>query len=99
LSSPFVSMITVSWNKKGKIIELIESLLRQKYERKEIIVVDNASTDGTVDVLKQKYPLLKIIPLDENFGLHKGFNVGVKCAKGEIIIGMDQDCVLMDCSI
>lgn len=70
--------------------------MKQKYERKEIIVVDNASIDGTVDVLKQKYPLVKILPLDKNYGLHKGFNVGVKRANGEIIIGIDQDCVLMD---
>lgn len=93
---PFISLITLSWNKKEDIIELVKTLLNQKYEMKEIIVVDNASTYGTVDILKQKYPFLRIIQLDKNYGLHKGFNVGVKCAKGEIIIGVDQDCVLMD---
>ena len=53
-------------------------------------------TDGTVDFLRQKYPSLKIIQSVKNYGLHKGFNVGVRCSKGEIVIGVDQDCVLMD---
>jgi hypothetical protein len=96
LNLPFVSLITVSWNKKEDTIELIRSLLKQKYGNKEIVVVDNASTDGTVEILREEFPLITIIPLDKNYGLHKGFNVGVKCAKGEIIIGVDQDCVLMD---
>lgn len=91
-----VSFIIVSWNKKQEIMELVESLIKQKYERKEIIVVDNASTDGTVNILRQKYPLLKIIQLDKNYGLHKSFNMGVKYAEGGIIIGVDQDCILMD---
>lgn len=96
LDLPFVSLITVSWNKKGDTIELIKSLLKQKYGKKEIVVVDNASTDGTVEILREEFPLITIIPLDKNYGLHKGFNAGVKYTKGEIIIGVDQDCVLMD---
>lgn len=99
MSLPLVSIITVSWNKREEITELIGSLIKQKYERKEIIVVDNASTDGTVDLLKQKYPSVRIILLDKNYGLHKGFNVGVKHTKGKIIIGIDQDTVLMDESV
>jgi len=99
LGSPLASVVVVSWNKKLEMMELIESLIKQKYQRKEIIVVDNASTDGTVDILRQKFPLIKIMPLDKNYGLHKGFNIGVKSAKGEIIIGIDQDCVLMDESV
>lgn len=99
LNTPFISLITVSWNKKEDTIELIKSLLKQKYRKKEIVVVDNASTDGTVDILREKFPPITIIPLDRNYGLHKGFNAGVKCAKGEIIIGIDQDCVLMDSTV
>lgn len=93
---PFISLITLSWNKKEDIIELVKTLLNQKYEMKEIIVVDNASTDGTVEFLRENYPSLRIIPLKKNYGLHDGFNFGVVNAKGTIIIGIDQDCVLED---
>jgi hypothetical protein len=93
---PLVSIITVSWNRKRDVSELVESLLRQTYKEKEIIVVDSASTDGTVDFLKTKYPSIRVIPLERNYGLHKGFNVGVAEAKGKIIVGIDHDCVLDD---
>jgi len=96
LSLPLVSVITVSWNKKKEVLELIGSLIKQKYERKEIIVVDNASTDGTVNFLKAKYPTLRVIALEKNYGLNRGFNIGVANAKGEIIIGTDHDCILED---
>jgi len=91
-----VSIITVSWNRKKDVSELVKSLLKQTYREKEIIIVDNASTDGTVSFLKTKYPSLKIIPLDKNYGLHRGFNIGVENAKGKIIIGIDHDCILVD---
>jgi GT2 family glycosyltransferase len=93
---PLVSIVVVSWNKKRETEELIESLVKQKYDQKEIIVVDNASSDGTVKLLRQKYQSIRIIELNKNYGLHKGFNIGVKCSRGEIIVGIDQDCILFD---
>jgi GT2 family glycosyltransferase len=93
---PLVSIITVSWNRKEDVSELVESLLKQTYKKKEIIVVDNASTDGTVEFLRKNYPNIRIIALKRNCGLHGGFNIGVAIAKGDIIVGVDHDCVLED---
>lgn len=93
---PLVSIITVSWNRKEDVSELVESLVKQTYKKKEIIVVDNASTDGTVEFLHKNYPNIRIITLKKNCGLHGGFNIGVAIAKGDIIVGVDHDCVLED---
>jgi GT2 family glycosyltransferase len=93
---PLVSVITVSWNRKKDVSELVESLLKQTYERKEIIVVDNASVDGTVEFLHTNFPNIRVIALKRNYGLHRGFNIGVAKAKGDIIVGVDHDCVLED---
>jgi hypothetical protein len=93
---PLVSVITVSWNRKKDVSELVESLLEQTYERKEIIVVDNASADGTVEFLHTNFPNIRVIALKRNYGLHGGFNIGAAKAKGDIIIGVDHDCVLDD---
>jgi|WetSurMetagenome_2_1015567.scaffolds.fasta_scaffold293736_1 GT2 family glycosyltransferase len=90
-----VSIVVVSWNNKKDLQELLDSLAKQNYPKLEIIVVDNASTDGTLETLK-KYPDLKVLALQKNCGLHAGFNYGVSKAKGDVIIGTDQDCIIKD---
>jgi GT2 family glycosyltransferase len=88
---PLVSIVVVSWNRKQDLDALIDSLQKQKYPSKEIVVVDNASTDGSPSFLKTKYPNIKMVALKKNVGLHRGFNIGVAQAEGQIIIGSDDD--------
>jgi GT2 family glycosyltransferase len=91
----YVSIVVVGWNNKKDLQELLDSLVAQTYPELEIVVVDNASTDGTLAALK-KYPNLKIVALKKNYGLHAGFNYGASKAKGDIILGTDQDCIIKD---
>jgi len=91
-----ISVVVVSWNRKTDLVDLLDSLIKQTYPKLEIIVVDNASTDGTLQTLKKRYSNLKIVALKKNYGLHAGFNYGVSKASGDIIIGTDQDCIIKD---
>lgn len=84
-----VSTTTVTRNRKQDLAELRKSLLKQKYKKKEMIVVDNASTDSTTELLN-RYAPVKVIRLDKNYGLHKGFNLGVEKTKGKIITGINR---------
>jgi GT2 family glycosyltransferase len=90
-----VSIVAVSWNNKKDMQELLDSLVGQTYCDLEIIVVDNASTDGTLQAVK-KYPNVKVVALKKNYGLHAAFNYGVTKASGTIIVGTDQDCIIKD---
>jgi len=88
-----VSIITVSFNRKNDLLDLLDRLKDQKYTNFEIIVVDNASTDGTVEEVRKNSPLVKIIPLQENLGLYAGLNIGIEKARGDLIVIIDHDCV------
>ncbi|MCX6779458.1 MAG: glycosyltransferase family 2 protein [Candidatus Magasanikbacteria bacterium] len=87
-----LSVITVTWNSKEKIGGQIESVQKGTvgFDWEEIIV-DNASTDGTADFIKQKYPQIKLIANDQNLGFAGGNNQGFKQAQGDWILFLNPD--------
>ncbi len=84
---PKISAILVAYNEERDIAKTIESLLAQSHKDFEIIVVNNASTDRTVEVAG-KYPV-KIISVEKNRGPGGGRNFGARHAIGEIIAFLD----------
>lgn len=92
--SPLVSVIVLNWNGKHFLEKCLKTLLSQDYENYEILLVDNGSTDGSVEFVKKifgKNPMLKIIPLDKNYGFSKGNNIGINKAKGKYVIVLNND--------
>jgi GT2 family glycosyltransferase len=94
LANPLVSIVIVTWNRKADVLETIRSVHEQSYRNIEVVVVDNASTDGTVEALKQMHPEVKVIPLEQNLGASAGRNPGISAAQGEIIFLLDSDASL-----
>jgi glycosyltransferase involved in cell wall biosynthesis len=93
-----VSVICLSFNQKNYVEEALQSILNQTYENIEIIVVDDASTDGTADVIQHfvfRHPAIQFIRLTENTGNCKAFNKGLKVARGEFIIDLAADDILL----
>ena len=91
---PRVSIIVLNWNGKKYIRDCLESLLSINYNNYEVIVVDNASTDGSTDIIREyskKYSKIKLIENKTNLGFSKGNNIGIKASKGEIIILLNND--------
>ncbi len=82
-----LSAIVVAYNEEKDISKTIESLLAQAYKDFEVIVVNNASTDGTVEVAS-KYSV-KIVSVEKNHGPGGGRNFGAKHATGDIIVFLD----------
>lgn len=70
-------IIIVNWNGKHLLKECLDSVLAQVYENLDVYLVDNGSTDGSVDFVKENYPKIKLVQLKENTGFAKGNNVGI----------------------
>jgi len=86
LSPPLVSIVAVCHNHNLFIKDCINSLVKQSYQNKEIIVYDNGSTDGSTELLKdlQRYYRFDLV-IQENFGLPKTLNKAVAKAKGKYV--------------
>lgn len=67
--------------------------LEEQTLRHEVIVVDNASTDGTSDFLRDRWPHIRVISFKENRGFGKAANAGVEAASGEIVVLLNNDIV------
>ena len=85
-----VSVIIPVYNRAGTIESAVDSVLSQTYRPLEIIVVDDGSTDGTVDVLARYGEKIRLIRQD-NQGPSGARNTGIKAATGEIISFLDSD--------
>ena len=81
-SSTKVSIIVVNWNGEKFLQECLKALLSQTLKPLEIILVDNASTDGSLSLLRQ-FPALRIIALDYNAGFAKANNLAIAAASPE----------------
>lgn len=86
-----VSVIIPTWNGRHHFEVCLGSLRDQTFSDFEVIVVDNSSTDGTQPFLREFYPEVVLIELDENRGFTGACNVGYAVAKGEIIVLLNND--------
>lgn len=89
--NPLVSLIVVNWNGRPWLEDCLATLRDQTYSPLEIIIVDNGSTDGSCDFLKQQYSHIKLIELPENTGFAGGNIKGLEIAQGEYIALLNND--------
>jgi GT2 family glycosyltransferase len=75
-----VSIVIVTWNNERDIQTCLKSILDQTYQNYKVIVVDNASTDNTVNIIENYFPSVKLIKLPRNLYLTGGNNTGIKYA-------------------
>ena len=80
---PKVTIIILNWNGKEDTIECLESLKHITYPNYEILLVDNGSTDGSVECFRERYPGMEIIENEDNLGFAEGNNVGIRKAMNE----------------
>jgi len=73
-----IGIVLLNWNGWRDTVKCLESLEKLTYKETQIIVVDNASTDGSVAEIRKKYPLLEIVESAENVGFGAGNNIGIK---------------------
>lgn len=92
-----ISVIIVNWNTKALLLDCVESLYQTTRKSSlEIIVVDNASADGSVVALRERFPKVQIIVNEDNLGFAKANNIGIKKAKGLYVCLVNSDVKALD---
>lgn len=90
-----VSIVILSYNTEDLLEQCLKSLFQHiPAQEAEVIVVDNASTDGTVAMLNKAFKQVKVIENDSNVGFSKGCNIGASHAKGDHILFLNSDTIL-----
>ena len=89
--SPLVSIVIPNWNGKKYLKDCLTSLQSQTHNNLEIIVVDNASKDDSVEYLQKNFPDTKIIQHSSNLGFGAANNTGISAAQGEYIMMLNND--------
>lgn len=90
-SQPLVSIIIPNWNGAHHLPDCLNSLGRQSYPRFEVILVDNGSTDESLALLARDFAWVRVIPLSENRGFAPACNIGMRAARGEVLVLLNND--------
>jgi len=88
---PIVSVIVLNWNGASYLKDCLTSLSSQTYREREIIFVDNNSSDSSVSLVKEKFAHVQITELENNLGFTGGNLAGLSTARGELIALVNND--------
>ncbi len=89
-----LSAIILNWNGKEWLGNCISSILRQRVATDfEVILIDNCSTDDSVEYVKRKFPKVRVIQLNRNYGFAQGNNIGLENSDGDYLVFMNMDTV------
>lgn len=88
--SPLVTVNILSFNRKDDLQNTLSKVNEQDYKNIEVIVVDNASSDGSPEMVEKVFPEVKLIRLDKNIGI-AAWNKGFEVARGEYVLVLDDD--------
>lgn len=86
-----VSIIIPNYNGKKFITPCLSSLNRQSFKDFEVILVDNDSSDGSVDFVKDTFPTVKIVRNHRNLGYAGGWNSGIEISRGKYLVSLNND--------
>ena len=90
-NTPLVSVIVLNYNGKKFLHECFASLKNQTYDNLEIIMVDNNSSDDSIDYTKENFPSIIVIKNNKNLGFAAGNNVGMRVARGNYFFVLNND--------
>lgn len=95
-----LSIVIVSYNVGNYLKNCLESVNKTaKNLQPEIIVVDNNSTDNSLEILEKEFPGVSVIANSKNYGFAKGANIGMKQARGEFVLLLNPDTLVSECAI
>ena len=91
LTPPTASVIAINWNGLEHLDICLSSLCAQTFQDREIILVDNGSTDGSTAWVEARFPEVRVARLEENRGVAAGMNLGIAQARGRFIAIVNND--------
>lgn len=89
-----VCVLIPTWNRKETLSKNLEGVYHSTYKDLEVLVVDNGSTDGTAELVRERFPAARIIRSDVNQGPVRARNIGLKQVRGDFVVFLDDDCCL-----
>ena len=92
---PQFSIVITCHNQARFIEEAVRSALSQSFADKEVIVVDDASTDGSAAILRKYATGVRLLTLGNNVGANRARNLGAECARGDYLVFLDGDDLLL----
>jgi N-acetylglucosaminyl-diphospho-decaprenol L-rhamnosyltransferase len=94
---PQLSIVIVSYNTSEWLDRCLESVTRETPDTSyEIIVVDNASQDGSPELLRERWPDVRLLAMDDNLGFARGVNLGATHASGQYLLLLNPDTIVHD---
>ncbi len=90
---PAVSVVVLGYNNQPYLEEALSSILAQKGAEFEVLFVDNASSDGSAEFVKKRFPQIRLISSPSNLGYAGGNNLGAREARGEYLVIVNPDVV------
>ncbi|MCE2471478.1 MAG: glycosyltransferase family 2 protein [Anaerolineae bacterium] len=91
MAEPGLSVVIPNWNGKRFLAACLDSLRRQTYAELTVIIVDNASSDGSQAFIRDNHPEVRLIELTENQGFTGACNIGMEAAESEIVALLNND--------
>jgi GT2 family glycosyltransferase len=89
-------VVIVNWNCQRFLKDCIDSVYNQIYNDIELLVIDNASTDGSVEFLRKEYPQLQVLVNSKNEGFSRAHNRGIRMSSGEYYMPLNPDVILTE---
>ncbi len=86
-----ISMVIPNYNGKKLLAKCLKSIYKNTNLPKEVVIVDNGSTDGSVEFLEENYPKIKIINNSKNFGFAKAVNQGIEISRNKYVAVINND--------
>jgi GT2 family glycosyltransferase len=88
---PLVSIVIVNYNGAHLLERCLQSVYQQSYRPMEVILVDNSSSDASVDLVRSRFPEVRVVVCEHNLGFAGGNNAGVEVAKGQYVVLLNND--------
>lgn len=94
ISRTSIDVLILNHNKREDLRVVLDGVKKQTIKPKNIIVVDNNSSDGSVEMVESEYPEVKVIKLNRNFGCCAGYNRGFEEVESDLVAVLDNDVVI-----
>lgn len=96
---PRVSVIVVNWNTRDMLRDCLASIRQQTESSHEVIVVDNASRDGSQDMVRGEFPAVQLVANTDNKGFAAANNQGIRISAGNYVLLLNPDTIVLDHAI
>lgn len=95
MDTPPISVLIINFNGAKHLPACLTALERQSVSRSrfEVVLVDNASRDGSIDVVRERFPWVRLVTLDRNTGFAEGNNIAAQAARGRLLVLLNNDTI------